>query len=157
MNVIRCMIIDDEPIGREILENFVKKISFLELVAVCGDAFEALEIIESHPVDLLLSDIQMPEINGLEFVRSLPFPPAIIFITAHDQYAVNSFELGVTDYLLKPVSFERFLKAANKVRIQIENQRHPASAVNNNAYPGYFFIRANNKLVKILYKRSEER
>lgn len=152
MNVIRCMIIDDEPIGREILENFVKKISFLELVAVCGDAFEALEIIESHPVDLLLSDIQMPEINGLEFVRSLPFPPAIIFITAHDQYAVNSFELGVTDYLLKPVSFERFLKAANKVRIQIENQRHPASAVNNNAYPGYFFIRANNKLVKILYK-----
>jgi len=152
MNVIRCMIIDDEPIGREILENFVKKISFLELVAVCGDAFEALEIIESHPVDLLLSDIQMPEINGLEFVRSLPFPPAIIFITAHDQYAVNSFELGVTDYLLKPVSFERFLKAANKVRIQIENQRHPASAVNNNAYPGYFFIRANNKLIKILYK-----
>ncbi|MGN6647468.1 MAG: LytR/AlgR family response regulator transcription factor [Cytophaga sp.] len=153
MNVIRCMIIDDEPIGREILENFVKKINFLELVAVCGDAFEALEIIESHPVDLLLSDIQMPEINGLEFVRSLPFPPAIIFITAHDQYAVNSFELGVTDYLLKPVSFERFLKAANKVRIQIENQRHLASAVNNNnAYPGYFFIRANNKLVKILYK-----
>jgi len=152
MNVIRCMIIDDEPIGREILENFVKKISFLELVAVCGDAFEALEIIESHPVDLLLSDIQMPEINGLEFVRSLPFPPAIIFITAHDQYAVNSFELGVTDYLLKPVSFERFLKAANKVRIQIENQRHPASAVNNKAYPGYFFIRANNKLIKILYK-----
>ena len=152
MNVIKCLIIDDEPIGREILENFVRKINFLELVAVCVDAFQALEIIEDRRVDLLLSDIQMPEINGLEFVRSLPFPPAIIFITAHDQYAVNSFELGVTDYLLKPVSFERFLKAANKVRIQIENQRHPASAVNNNAYPGYFFIRANNKLVKILYK-----
>lgn len=155
MNAIRCMIIDDEPIGREILENFVKKINFLELVAVCEDAFDALEIIESDPpIDLLLSDIQMPEINGLEFVRSLPSAPKIIFITAHDQYAVNSFELGVTDYLLKPVSFERFLKAANKVSIQIQNQRHLASAVNNNnnAYPGYFFIRANNKLVKILYK-----
>ena len=82
MSTIKCMVVDDEPIGRDIMESFVKKISFLELVAVCEDAFEALEILESHPVDLLLSDIQMPEINGLEFVRSLPSPPAIIFITA---------------------------------------------------------------------------
>ena len=150
MSTIRCLIVDDEPIGREILENFVKKINFLELVAVCEDAFEALEILESHPVDLLLSDIQMPEINGLEFVRSLPSPPVIIFITAHDSYAVNSFELGVADYLLKPVSFERFLKAINKARIQIDNQRHP-SALNNNENPEYFFVKANNKLNKILY------
>jgi DNA-binding LytR/AlgR family response regulator len=151
MNVIKCLIIDDEPIGRGILENFVNKINFLELVAVCGDAFEALGIIESNPVDLLLSDIQMPEINGLEFVRSLPSPPVIIFITAHDQYAVNSFELGVADYLLKPVSFERFLKAVNTARVRIDSQRQLAPA-GNNEYPAYFFIRANSKLVKILYK-----
>jgi DNA-binding LytR/AlgR family response regulator len=151
MNVIKCLIIDDEPIGREILENFVRKINFLELVAVCVDAFEALEIIEDRPVDLLLSDIQMPEINGLEFVRSLPSPPVIIFITAHDQYAVNSFELGVADYLLKPVSFERFLKAVNTARVRIDSQRQLAPA-GNNEHPAYFFIRANNKLVKILYK-----
>ncbi len=150
MSTIRCLIVDDEPIGREILENFVKKINFLELAAVCEDAFEALEILESHPVELLLSDIQMPEINGLEFVRSLPSPPVIIFITAHDSYAVNSFELGVADYLLKPVSFERFLKAINKARIQIDNQRQP-SALNNNENPEYFFVKANNKLNKILY------
>jgi DNA-binding LytR/AlgR family response regulator len=146
------MIVDDEPIGREILENFVRKINFLELVAVCGDAFEALEIIEDNPpIDLLLSDIQMPEINGLEFVRSLLSPPVVLFVTAHDQFAVHSFELGVVDYLLKPVSFERFLKAVNKARVQIDNQRQLASA-GNNEYPAYFFIRANNKLVKILYK-----
>lgn len=151
MNTIRCLIIDDEPIGREILENFVGKINFLELVAVCEDAFEALDIMENSPVDLLLSDIQMPEINGLEFVRSLLSPPVILFVTAHDQFAVPSFELGVVDYLLKPVSFERFLKAVNKARVQIESQRQLASS-GNNEYPGYFFIRANNKLVKILYK-----
>jgi DNA-binding LytR/AlgR family response regulator len=149
--MIRCVIVDDEPIGREILENFVKKINFLELVAVCEDAFEGLEIIENHPVDLLLSDIQMPEINGLEFVRSLPSPPVIIFITAHDQYAVNSFELGVADYLLKPVSFERFLKAINKARVQIDNQSQ-VYAISNNQYPGYFFVKANSKMNKILYK-----
>ena len=79
MSLIKCLIVDDEPIGREILENFAKKINFVEVVAVCEDAFEALEIMESHPVDLLLSDIQMPEINGLEFVRSLPSPPGNYF------------------------------------------------------------------------------
>ena len=150
MNTIKCLIVDDEPIGREILENFVKKIQFLELVSVCEDAFEALEILENHAVDLLLSDIQMPEINGLEFVKSLPFPPVIIFITAHDQFAVNSFELGVADYLLKPVSFERFLKAINKAKMQIDMQRQD-SAVSNNENADYFFIKANNKLNKILY------
>lgn len=144
------MVVDDEPIGRDIMESFVKKISFLELVAVCEDAFEALEILENHPVDLLLSDIQMPEINGLEFVRSLPSPPVIIFITAYDQFAVNSFELGVADYLLKPVSFDRFLKAINKARIQIDLQKQPSHSVNNENQD-YFFIKANNKLNKILY------
>lgn len=151
MSMIRCLVVDDEPIGREIVESFVKKIGFLELVAVCEDAFEALEILESRQIDLLLSDIQMPEINGLEFVRSLPSPPVIIFITAHDQFAVNSYELGVADYLLKPVSFERFLKAINKARMQIEVQRQSAS-INENEEHGYFFIKSNNKLNKVFFK-----
>lgn len=138
MSTIKCLIVDDEPIGREILENFVKKINFLELVAVCEDAFEALDVLESQPVDLLLSDIQMPEINGLEFVRSLPSPPVIIFITAYDEYAVNSFDLGVADYLLKPVTFERFLKAVNKARLQIDNLRKVSTT--NNENPGHFFF-----------------
>lgn len=154
MNMIRCLIVDDEPIGREILENFVKKINFLEVVAVCEDPFEALEIMENDTVDLLLSDIQMPEINGLEFVRSLPSQPVIIFVTAHDNYAVNSFELGVTDYLLKPVSFQRFLKAINKARVQIENRRNLA-ATSSELDRDYFFVRSNNKLTKILYSEVE--
>ena len=150
MSTIRCLVVDDEPIGREILESFVKRINFLELVAVCEDAFEALEMLEKKQVDLLLSDIQMPEINGLEFVRSLPSPPAIIFITAHDQFAVNGFEIGVVDYLLKPVSFDRFLKAINKARIQIDLQNQP-SLLTNNENHDFFFIKANNKLNKILF------
>lgn len=145
------MIVDDEPLGQEILETFVKKIHFLELVAICEDAFEALDILENHPVDLLLSDIQMPEINGLEFVRSLPSPPVIIFITAYDQFAVNSFELGVADYLLKPVSFDRFLKAVNKAKMQIDMRKHGA-AVSTNENPEYFFIKSDNKLNKVIFR-----
>ena len=151
MNMIRCLIVDDEPYGREILENFAGQINFLDVVDVCEDAFQALEIMKMQHIDLLLSDIQMPKINGLEFVRSLPSPPVIIFVSAHDQYAINSFDLGVADYLLKPVSFERFLKAINKATILIDRQKQVATnAANENQ--GHFFIRANNKLNKIFYK-----
>ncbi|MEO9022710.1 MAG: LytTR family DNA-binding domain-containing protein [Ginsengibacter sp.] len=148
MPTIRCLIIDDEPIGREILENFVKEIDSLEVIAVCEDAFEAMKILEDHQIDLLITDIQMPKINGLELVRSLPNPPVIIFVTAHDQFAVNSFELGVADYLLKPVSFERFLKAINKARLQIEMNRK-VLLNSNDEIADYIFIKANNKLNKI--------
>ena len=156
MPSIKCVILDDEPIGREILENFVKQIDFLETVAVCEDAFEALKILENNQVDLLISDIQMPKINGLEFVRSLPAPPVIIFVTAHDQFAVNSYELGVADYLLKPVSFERFLKAINKARLQIGNTDVIVSQKNKSS--DFIFVKIGEKgsnkdnLVKIEYK-----
>lgn len=150
MNKISCLIVDDEPHGREVLEHFVSQMSFIEVVHVCEDPFKALEIMKIHPVDLLLSDIQMPKINGLEFVRSLPVPPVIIFVSAHVQYAINSFDLGVADYLLKPVSFERFLKAINKAQLLIGHQRQVSPTINNQ-YPGYFFVKANNKLNKIVY------
>ena len=150
MTAIKCLIIDDEPIGREILKNFVKEINFLEVVGVCEDAFEALEILEDNQIDLLISDIQMPKINGLELVRSLPNPPVIIFVTAHDKFAVNSYELGIADYLLKPVSFDRFLKAINKAKQQIEMHRNVLFNPNVETVD-YIFIKANNKLNKIVY------
>lgn len=149
---IKCLIVDDEPIGREIIEKFVKQINYLEVVAVCEDAFEALDILQNKEIDLLITDIQMPEINGLEFVRSLPSPPVIIFITAHDQFAVNSFELGVADYLLKPVSLDRFLKAINKAKLQIDLRKSTVSSNSENKATEHIFIKANNKLYKIQYK-----
>ena len=150
MSIITCLIVDDEPIGREIIENYVKSISFIKLVAVCEDAFEALEILESHQIDLLLTDIQMPKINGLEFVSSLPSPPVVIFITAHDNFAVNSYDLGATDYLIKPVSFERFLKAINKAKVQIDAVKK-GSLNTLNTGEDYIFIKANKKLNKVLF------
>ncbi|HUZ61297.1 MAG TPA: LytTR family DNA-binding domain-containing protein [Hanamia sp.] len=150
MPAIKCIIIDDEPIGLEIMENFAKEINFLKVVAVCEDAFEALEILEGNQIDLLITDIQMPKINGLELVRSLSSPPVIIFVTAHDQFAVNSFELGVADYLLKPVSFDRFLKAINKAKMQIEMRKN-VSIHSNAEMVDYIFIKANKKLNKIVY------
>ena len=153
--MIRCVILDDEPIAREIMETFTGNINFLELVAVCEDPFEALEVLQDNPVDLLISDIQMPEINGLELVRSLPSPPLIIFVTAHENFAVNSFELGVVDYLLKPVSFDRFLKAINKAKLQLDNRKGAAHEKNKSS--DSIFIKVSDKeskkvnLVKIRY------
>lgn len=150
MSTIKCLIVDDEPLGRRLLTSLVKKVKFLELVAVCQDAFEALDILENNQVDLLLTDIQMPEINGLEFVRSLPSPPVIIFITAHDRFAVSSYELAVADYLLKPVSFDRFLKAVNKARAQIDSQKQ-TSTESSRDMSDYIFVRADSKLKKLVF------
>ena len=149
---IKCVIVDDEPIACEIIENFVKELNYLELVAVCEDAFEALDILQNNPIDLLFSDIQMPKINGLELVSSLPSSPVIIFITAHDTFAVNSFDLGVADYLLKPVSFDRFLKAVNKAKLQIDLRKSASLPNSENKATEFIFIKANNKLNKVEYK-----
>jgi len=147
---IQCIILDDEPIGREIIENFVKQIDFVEIVAVCEDGFEALHILKKDRVDLLITDIEMPKINGLELVRSLSYQPAVIFVTAHDQFAVNSFDLGVVDYLLKPVSFDRLLKAVNRVRSLISNKAEDELALNNRQ-ADYIFIKEDNELKKVMY------
>lgn len=148
---IKCIIIDDEPIGREIIENFVSQINYLDMVASCEDAFEAMDILQSQPIDLVFSDIQMPKINGLELIRSLPSPPLVIFITAHEKFAVEGFNAGAIDYLLKPVSFDRFLKAVNKGRQQIELRNAQAASANAESQE-YIFIKADNKLNKIQFK-----
>ncbi|ANI90761.1 hypothetical protein A9P82_12025 [Arachidicoccus ginsenosidimutans] len=146
---MRCLIVDDEPIGRSIVEDFVGQTTSLELCASCEDAFEAMNILQKESIDILFSDIQMPKINGIELVKSLPFPPAIIFITAHRAFAVDGYELNITDYLLKPVSYERFLKAVNKVAARIESMKNsiPQPSAENSLY---IFLKANNKLNKIL-------
>src|ERR1700729_346490 len=116
MNNISCIITDDEPFARKGLQGYIEKIGFLDLKGVCEDALQLSDLLQQQPVDLLFLDIQMPHITGIEFIRALSQPPKVIFTTAFEQYALQGFELDVVDYLLKPISYERFLKAAWKAR-----------------------------------------
>jgi two-component system LytT family response regulator len=147
MEKLRCIVLDDEPIGREIIENFVKEIDFLELVDSFEDPVKALMFLENNKVDIILSDIQMPKINGLDLVKSLENPPVIIFVTAHRDFALDGFETGATDYLVKPVRFDRFLKAVNKAKDYINlKQNSTVHQVNSDR----IFIKSDGKLTKIL-------
>ena len=111
---IRCLIIDDEPLAREMLKKHIDEVESLELAGSCNNAMEAIDFLKDHTIDLLFVDIQMPQLLGTNFVRTLKSPPRVIFTTAYRKYAVEGFELDAVDYILKPISFERFLKAVNK-------------------------------------------
>ncbi len=113
--LINCLIVDDEPTSQKVLETFIKSVDFLSLSGICSDAVEALEKLNNNSVDLMFLDINMPKISGLTFLRSLQNPPEVILTTAYSKYAVDGFELNVTDYLLKPFSFDRFYAAITKV------------------------------------------
>ncbi|MEZ0487543.1 LytR/AlgR family response regulator transcription factor [Fibrella aquatica] len=113
--MIRCLIIDDEPLAQDVLEHFISRTPSLELVQTCSSALEAFEVLHRQPVDLLLLDIKMPGINGLDFIRSLKAGPAVIFTTAFAEHALAGFELDAVDYLLKPIAYERFCRAIDKL------------------------------------------
>jgi two-component system, LytTR family, response regulator len=150
MQKLRCIAVDDEPLALELLEDNIRQIPFLELVASCHNAFEALDVLQQEPIDLLFLDVQMPGLTGIQFLKSLQSPaaPMVIFITAYEQFAVEGFELNVVDYLLKPVSFERFLKAAKKAHDL--QKLHQATASTTDP-PTHFFVNANYALVKIKF------
>ena len=113
---MRCLIIDDEPLAIELLEDFVGKVPSLKLVASCSNAIEASSILQSDKVDLIFSDIEMPDFSGIEFIKSLDVKPLFIFTTAYSHYAVEGFNLNAVDYLVKPIPFHRFLKAVNRAQ-----------------------------------------
>jgi DNA-binding LytR/AlgR family response regulator len=142
---ITCIITDDEPFARKGLQGYVEKISFLDLKGTCEDALQLTDLLQQQPVDLLFLDIQMPHITGVEFLRAIKNPPKVIFTTAFEQYAIQGFELDVMDYLLKPISYERFLKAAWKARDYFAVKEQP-----DNTTP-YLFVKANGKLEKITF------
>lgn len=149
--IINCIIIDDEPLARTGLKEYIADIDFLNLLAVFDNPLAATGLLGSGDVQLLFLDIQMPKITGLDFFKSLKNPPPVIFTTAFPQYALDGFEVNALDYLVKPVSFDRFLKAALKAKEFYELRQVNKSGPSEGEAAKYFFIKADNKLVKILY------
>ena len=147
---ISCIIIDDEPIARKGLKDYTDSIDFLEVVAVCKNAMEANMVLKREKVDLLFLDIEMPLLSGMEFLKSLAQPPKVIFTTAYSEYAVDSFAFDVIDYLLKPISFNRFLQAANKAyRFFDKGTKGPTAKIADEQE--YIFVKVDKELVKIKY------
>lgn len=145
---IKCLIVDDEPPARDILRRYVAEIPSLQLVGECSNAIQAFTFLREKSVDLVFLDIRMPQLNGNEFLKTLRNPPAVIFTTAFPEYAIESYELDVVDYLLKPIPFDRFLKAVNKVG--------EATATSNSKWPeetrseSFVYFRADRKMVKVM-------
>jgi|SRR5215831_11494937 len=150
MNQLKCLIIDDEPLAQNVIENYLYNFSFIELVAKCENAIVALELIKKQKVDLIFLDISMPFISGIDFIKTLQNPPQIILTTAHKEFAAESYELNVLDYLVKPISFERFLKAINKLDIHISDVAKPV--VNNPEDDSFIYVRSEKKNVKVLFR-----
>lgn len=144
--MIRTLIVDDEPLALDVLETYVSQMDQIELVGRCENAFEAQKILKTEHVDLLFLDIQMPQLTGIEFLKTLANPPLTIFTTAYSEYAVEGFELDVVDYLLKPISLERFVKAVNKAEERLEANK---SANEQAGGDEYFFVKADKKLVRV--------
>lgn len=146
-----CVIIDDEPIAIRVIKNHLKAFSDFKIVAECGNALEAMPILSKEKVDLLFCDIQMPQITGVDFVRTLAHPPKVIFTTAYRDYAIEAFELNVVDYLLKPISFERFTKAVhNFMELQsLQNISKGFDEIEINSKRDFIFLKADKKHYKV--------
>jgi len=148
--MINCLIIDDEPLAREGLATYVGDIDFLKLKDLAENPLEALAIMEAHPIDLLFLDIQMPKINGLDFLKSLEKPPLVIITTAYPSFALEGYQLDVLDYLVKPITFQRFLKASIKAKKQFELLQGVAPISTPTSSKEHFFIKCDGKMERIL-------
>jgi DNA-binding LytR/AlgR family response regulator len=154
-NKIQCLVIDDEPLAREILKQHISGVDALALAGTCCNAVEAISFLKEHSVDLLFLDIQMPQLLGTNFIRTLKNPPKVIFTTAYRKYAIEGFELDAVDYILKPISFERFLKAVNKVLQMNDKPEKAASApkeMKTETVNSFLYFRADRKMVKVFFR-----
>lgn len=151
--MINCVIIDDEPLAREGLANYVREVDFLHLTGTCENPLELIKLLDQHRVDLIFLDIQMPKMNGIDFLKIVKNPPMVVITSAYPSYALESFQLNVLDYLLKPITFDRFFKSANKAKDYhrlltnsvLTNQQKDVSDAD------YFFIKCGNKYEKIYF------
>lgn len=147
--MMRCLAVDDEKLVLDLLVDNIRQVPYLTLVKTARNAMEAIEILQNEHIDLLFLDIQMPRLSGLQFLKSLPNPPLVILVTAYDKYALDGFELNVVDYLLKPVSMERFLKACNRAYELFQLKQKALAPVAPTELPD-FFVNVEYSLVKIV-------
>ena len=150
--MLNVIIVDDEPLALDILETYIAQVPQLNLVKRCSNAFEANEALQQNKVDLMFLDIQMPQMTGTDFLKTLKNPPLVVFTTAYPNFALEGYELDALDYLLKPISMERFMKAVNKA-IEHHGMQHATTptATDNSAAPDYFFVKADKKLVRVKF------
>ncbi|MCE4564990.1 response regulator transcription factor [Maribellus sp. CM-23] len=148
---IKCLVVDDEPVAREILESHLEKLESFELVGSCKSAIQAFQVISSQPVDLIFLDINMPEMSGLSLARSINSNVKVIFTTAYREYAVDGFDLQAVDYLLKPISFERFLKGVQKYMQENVPVKSNEAIVSETEDSEFFFVRSERKMVRIKF------
>ncbi|OJJ15079.1 hypothetical protein BKI52_40140 [marine bacterium AO1-C] len=155
---LKCLLVDDEPLAHKVIQNYVNRLHTLEVVGNCYNAVEAINFLYEHEVDLMFLDIHMPELNGLEMLKTLPSPPRVIVTTAYSEFALESYEFGIVDYLLKPIAFPRFLKAVNRVIEQTPAastaQENSTNAPLTNNKPsqqadGYLFLKENQITHKV--------
>ena len=146
--IIKCIAIDDEPSALQQIKSYIEKTPFLELVALCNSAFEAMNFISNHEIDLMFVDINMPDINGMDFVKSLVNKPQIIFTTAYSEYAIEGFKVDAMDYILKPISYSVFLKAATKAKTWFDLNQKQTETLQTTQ--DCLFVKSDYKLVKIL-------
>lgn len=158
--MVRCLIVDDEPLAREGLEQYAKDVPFLEVLGTASNALQALPIVQEQQPDLLFLDIEMPKLSGLDFIRTLARPPLVILTTAYPAYALEGFELEVLDYLVKPITFDRFLKAALRAQRRLEERSQDTqiavdegegeiTASEKPAEIDHFFIKADGRIERI--------
>lgn len=147
--MLNVLIVDDEPLALDVLETYIGQMQELHLVKRCSNALEANEALKVNDIDLMFLDIQMPQLTGIDFVKTLSRPPMVVFTTAYPNYAIQGFDLNALDYLLKPISLERFVKAVNKAVEHSEMTHRESAPAHNNEGQDFFFVKADKKLVKV--------
>jgi DNA-binding LytR/AlgR family response regulator len=149
--MLKCVIIDDEPLAREILTGYMEQSGYVQLMGSFNNAFDALHFLQHHSVDALFLDIEMPEMDGIEFLKALPQPPITVFTTAFRDYAFEGFELGVIDFLLKPISLERFLVSLGKIKDFLALKTDDSNIEVDKATPDFIFVKSGVQKIKLFF------
>ncbi len=157
---MKCIVTDDEPLARECISDYIEELDYLELVATCEHPLQTMQALQKEPVDLLFMDIEMPKMSGLDFLKSLKNPPMVILTTAYQNYAIEGFQLDVIDYLLKPITFNRFFKAVTKAKELYDLRQQPpqptsgqvTARTHENASADHCFIKVENRFEKVLFE-----